>query len=94
LAASITATGSPAVNAGPGVQHLLLDLGHDRGEDGRLAVEVGVERPVRDARLLGDVGDAGADVAVPLEDPPRRADQRRAVPFRVSPPRPFRHPHR
>ena len=42
----------------------------------------------RNARLIGDVGDPGPDVAVPLEDPARRADQRRAVPFRVGPARP------
>jgi hypothetical protein len=43
---------------------------------------------VGDAGLLGDVGDAGPDVAVTLEDPPRGTDEGRAVPLGVGPPRP------
>ena len=64
----------------PGVQHLLADLIHHRGERVFLAGEVRVERAGRDAGLGGDVGDPRIEEAVALEHPAGGSDQRLARP--------------
>ena len=63
-----SAGSSDCSTAREAAEQLAPVLAEDGLEHGLLGREVVVEEPVRDARLLGDVADAGGVVAVAGED--------------------------
>jgi hypothetical protein len=82
--------GNRALGRGPSDSRRLEDLPDDFPgdllEDGLLGVEIPVERPVGDARRLGDVADAGVEEALLLEHLAGGLHERRpgATPFQCA----------